>query len=196
LVAEPTLCLRLRTETRDAHSELEAKLGLPQRIATLDEYIRCLVDFYRFYAPLEQALAEFPEWPMAGVRLRERERTPWLLDDLRALGLDPRELDWAPQAFLPRLGGFAEALGALYVLEGSTLGGRFILLHVEAALGDAISGAEAFFAGHRERTASLWKDLRTAIDAYGAAYPDQADAAVAGAVATFRAVGDWMLRER
>lgn len=192
---EQPLCARLKAGTRQAHLQLEAKLGLPRCIASLEDYQRCLIGFYRLYAPLEASLARFPQWPELGLNLAERSRAPWLLADLRALGaIAPAQLAWAPDSALPALPGFASALGALYVLEGSTLGARFILLHLEGIFGSKLAGANAFFAAHGERNAAMWNDLKSTVDRFGAAHPAQAEAVIAGAAATFQAVEDWMPR--
>jgi heme oxygenase len=77
------------------------------------------------------------------------------------------------------------ALGAFYVLEGSTLGGRFLLPEVQARLGDVPT---SFLAGYGDRTGRMWKQTRTALvrGVTEAPHPPSAERAlVAGADATF-----------
>ena len=63
----------------------------------------------------------------------------------------------------------AALLGAMYVVEGSTLGGQYIARHVEAVLGLAPGQGDAYFRGHREKTGSLWREILAEI----AAVPDE-----------------------
>ena len=46
----------------------------------------------------------------------------------------------------------ATLLGAMYVMEGSTLGGQLIARHVELVLGLTAGQGNAHFRGHNERT--------------------------------------------
>ena len=57
----------------------------------------------------------------------------------------------------------AAFLGAMYVVEGSTLGGQQIARHVDEALGmDANRGA-AYFRGYGERTAEMWQAFKAVL---------------------------------
>jgi heme oxygenase len=194
--AATPLSQQLKSETADSHRAVEARLGLPYSIAGLAQYRDCLTAFYRLYRPLEQVLAGFREWPALGIDIGERAQTPRLHSDLQELGVDPSQLCDAPAASLPHLPGFAHALGALYVLEGSTLGGQIILRHLRQVLGDRIAGADAFFSGHAQQTGTMWNSFRASLDAYGTQSPETTPDAIAGAESTFAAVGDWMTHDR
>ena len=62
----------------------------------------------------------------------------------------------------------AAFLGVIYVLEGSTLGGRLIARHVEPTLGLTDGHGSSYFRGHGEATGALWRETVDAI----AAVPD------------------------
>ena len=62
----------------------------------------------------------------------------------------------------------ARFLGAFYVLEGSTLGGRFLARQVETAIGLTPGQGNAYFLGHGANTNFLWKEITAEI----AAVPD------------------------
>ena len=52
-----------------------------------------------------------------------------------------------------------EGLGALYVIEGATLGGQVITRYIQSALKiDATNGGR-FFAAYGDRTGLLWRDF-------------------------------------
>jgi heme oxygenase len=191
VIANP-LSLRLKAETSEAHRRVESRLGLPESISNIAGYRDCLTAFYRLYHPLEKALAQFQGWSGLGIELAARTHAPRLRADLTALGVDVVQLSDAPASVLPRLSSFAHAVGALYVLEGSTLGSQIILRHLRGVLGEEIAGADSFFAGHGQQTGTLWNSFRTSLDAYGWEYPESIPNVIEGAVSTFTAVGDWM----
>jgi heme oxygenase len=105
---------QLRKRTAPLHGQIEALLRFPGAIRTCADYQDWLGRFLGLYDPL-------------GLSMLSRDHTCRLVDDLVALGTDPRELPRASSALLPDLPTLAHALGALYVIEGATLGGRLIL---------------------------------------------------------------------
>jgi heme oxygenase len=108
--------------------------------------------------------------------------------DLTALGCEPCPHE---AHFGPEFTSFPHALGALYVLEGSTLGGRIILRHLETHTVDIPSDAMSFFAGHGAETGSMWRAFVAKLDTFGALNPDACTAAKDGAQSAFRTVIAW-----
>ncbi len=85
----------------------------------------------------------------------------------------------------------AAFLGAWYVMEGSTLGGRFIARHAEAALGLEPGVGDAYFRGHNEATGGLWRETTAVV----AAVPEGlSDVVIAAAKRTFVAFGTAIAR--
>jgi heme oxygenase len=162
---------RLRTGTADAHEAVELSLGLPEAIRTRGEYVACLARFLRLYRPLEARIATSPVPRELGLNVSVGLHTPRLAADLAALLGSPPVLVDAGADALPDLPSFAHALGALYVLEGATLGGRIILRHLGAAEIDGVDQAHAFFEGRGSDTGSSWRAFRDALDRYGLACP-------------------------
>ncbi len=126
-----------------------------------------------------------------------------LRQDLETLGVRPaggaeaagQRIDWARVvgAGSQSEAGFeAGFMGALYVMEGSTLGGRFIARHVEQVLGLEPGRGDAYFQGHGEATGSLWRETTAAI----AEVPEaQAEVVIAAAKRTFAAFGEAIRRQ-
>jgi len=187
-----SLATQLREQTAALHGQVERRLGLPFSITTLAQYKACLRRFYRLYQPLETSLARFSEWPGIGLELPELLQAAHLATDLQRLGISPHKLERAPEACLPYLPDFPHALGALYVMAGSTLGSQIILRHLTTVLGSEIAGADAFFRGHGEHTAARWTHVRTSLEGYGEAEPGNIPHVIEGAQATFQAIGMWM----
>jgi heme oxygenase len=143
------------------HRQIEVLLGLPGVICTPDDNARWLGRFLGFYAPLE--CEGFPEWDNLGIRLPARSHSACLATDFAALGADPARVTPAAPTQLAGLSDFAHALGALYVMEGATLGGRLILRDLEMRLGDTIADATCFFGGRGERVGPMWQSFREAL---------------------------------
>ena len=90
-----------------------------------------------------------------GLKLSERSRSALILDDLATLGWSSREVESIPLCSeLPETASLDQALGCLYVLEGSTLGGSIICRAVQQRLGP--SPGRSFFAGYGDRTGTMW----------------------------------------
>lgn len=76
----------------------------------------------------------------------------------------------------------AHALGMLYVIEGSTLGGRFILKNIQAAFTGAHQQGEGllYLQGYGEHTGSKWKALLEIVNHYAVKH-NSGDEIIAGA---------------
>lgn len=182
-----TLRQRLREETAPSHEALERDLAWQDRVATRESYRALLARFHGFHAVIE------PEIGRAlgdEAFLAPRRRLSLLEADLRHLGLSEPEIDALPRPSAIALAGSAEALGALYVLEGSTLGGKVIGRHVSALHGfDATAGC-AYYSGHGEAAGAMWRAFCARLDEVS----DAAEQArvLASADATFEGMRVWL----
>jgi len=188
----PPLLQTLKSETRPHHERAERVVRLMEPGLTPAGYRRHLEALYGLYLPLEGALAArlsglFPE-----LRLPERWKLPLLETDLRALGHDEASLARLPRLpSPPPLPGVPEALGALYVLEGATLGGQLLLRHLTRHFEGVPVGGFAFFRAYGETVGPMWKAFGEALPR---ACPDPALAprVVRGAQDTFEAFEAWL----
>lgn len=191
-LAQTGLAERLRRETRQAHERLEGTLDLLDPALTLDAYRDLVARFHGFWRVWEPAVAAALAEPDLFDPCR---RAHLLVRDLEALGLDAREIAALPACpQLPPLGDAVEALGSLYVMEGSTLGGRVILKALERHLGLSAARGAAYFAGCGDEPAAQWRRFRTRLDARAAQWQDPDDAArcVAAADKTFDILTSWL----
>lgn len=183
---------RLRTETRAEHERVEAIVDLLRPDLTLERYRQWLAAFAGFVAPMEERLEPtlrglVPDWD----RRRKAER---LERDLVATS-HPSGGSGSPRCgALPALDNPSLALGATYVLEGSTLGGQVIAEHVERVLGLGPDTGCSYFRGYGAETAAMWRSFREVLAAHGGEGRPAEDAMVAGACETFRLLGDWLAR--
>jgi heme oxygenase len=163
---------RLRDATGAAHRRLEDRLAILDRIATGAGRRELLARFWRLHAEAEAALSPWLAG-VTGLDFEGRRRTEVLRRDLDALGVPLPGLG-APPSVASR----SEALGRMYVLEGSTLGGRVIRRQVAEAGGD-FTGL-GFLDPYGATAGERWRSFLAVLKA---ANPDEA---VAGACEGFR----------
>ena len=175
----------LKQQTEEEHRAAER--GLPLMRPGLDstDYAHCLKRLYGVVAAWEElAPVLAPAWLRA--LLIPRQRRTFLDHDLAWFGIT------APhgRAPLPALQDLPSLLGAMYVMEGSTLGGQIIARHVQTSLALTPGCGNAFFRGHGSQTGLLWKEfcemLTTRVP------DDQTHQVVTSAKATFAIFGAWM----
>jgi heme oxygenase (biliverdin-IX-beta and delta-forming) len=182
---------RLRQETAASHRALEARVDIEARLRSIDAYAALLGALHPFYQMLEELLARCDGWERLEppVDLRVRRKAHLLADDLRALGNQPAPGEPVP----PRLRGLAGALGALYVVEGATLGGAIVARRAAAELGLRSDHGLAFFTSYGTRRAQQWKAFHCSLaDFAEPALPADRDDVVRGARATFAAMDSWL----
>ena len=186
---------RLRQATRTEHEATEAVMPLIRAGLTRGIYIRVLCALFPIVAGWESwAVKAAPAdvQPM----LERRRRLPFLTADLAAFGMTtPTEHGWVswPQVIFGSDDGachgdaghyVASLLGGVYVMEGSTLGGRLLARHVEEQLALEPGLGDAYFQGHGEQTGEMGREVRQRIEAV----PDQLeDEVISAACRTFAA---------
>ena len=194
----------LREQTRHEHEATEAAMPLMAPGLTMDDYKQVLMT-------LLPVLTGWEAWSAtsAPVALRpmiaERRRGNLIEQDLFALGIrvdaaalrpTTPAIDWnrVVCGMSAGSGGVSGAefqaafLGAFYVFEGSTLGGRLIARHLERALGLENGRGAAYFRGHGEATGPLWRETTAAIAAVPEMYAPVVIGAACRTFAAFRTV--------
>jgi heme oxygenase len=194
----------LRTRTQAAHERLNRHpllAGLTQADYPLRRYWLVLAAYYHFYRAME-ALIEG-----ASARLKSpfdyapRRKHGWLRHDLvDRFHIDPEDAFWRPKrTFLPiRIEGPAGLAGALYAIEGATLGGQIISRHIQAGrLGVTAEHGGRFFHGYGEQSTAHWNEFLTFAE-QACPDPAQREKAAHAALAVFAeieaALGDYTAR--
>lgn len=161
-------------------------MDLSRHFSSEQNYHHLLIGFYRVYAPLEDRLEKAVNWQERGWDFEGRKKTPWLEDDLLALGMSHEEIKALPLTKdLPEITSLAEALGCLYVLEGSTLGGQFITKVLQKNLPITASAGGRFFAGYQEQTMPQWREFGQWAETQATLDPNLESRAVVAAQQTF-----------
>lgn len=179
---------RLRHETADLHARVEASTDVEGAVETVEGYIALLRGWYELHRSLEARLAvsEFRQgWSEVGVDIVAHDRSGLLAADLDNLGASPTRAKTRTDptvGFRPALSnGFGAALGCLYVLEGSALGGRVVAQIVRSAIGEV---PMTFLTGHGRLHPAPWAAVRAALRRFEAR-GGQGDEVVTGARETF-----------
>src|SRR4051812_2882680 len=112
--------LRLRSETRALHQQVEQRL-FPAALADSARYAAMLAAMLALHEPVErQTAAVATDLQALGLAVAARRKTHRLLQDLEDLGAASSPVRHVE---LPaRVGTLGPLLGAVYVAEGSTLG--------------------------------------------------------------------------
>jgi heme oxygenase len=178
----------LRTGTAAEHAELERSLDLLDPALDRTRLTGVLARMHGFWQSAEAGLdswaARFPA-DAADVGWERRRRAGLFADDLATLGA--RGADGGPDLAVPA--GTDQALGRLYVLEGSTLGGAFIDRHL-ATVPELAGLRLRAFSPYGAGTGAMWHGFRRAVRVRVAAGGDAA-AMVSAARQTFGALAAW-----
>jgi len=184
----------LKTQTVDCHVALEKSMNVFQRVRSEGDYRGLMREFYTLYEPLEAHLAQAADWELRGWDFEGRRKTGWLREDLQALGVSDAEIaGWPRASALPSFDGFGAAVGGLYVLEGSTLGGQMIARELLEPMGITTERGGKFFRAYGEETGRRWREFGQWVETQAAQTPIE-DAAVRGARETFGGFAQWMSR--
>lgn len=186
-LAPADILVRLKCETDAAHRALETRLIREARFSSREAYAGLLVRLYGYFAEAE---------PRIGAALADpgffepRRKIPLLEQDLRDLGFADREIEQSPRCpETPLLATPEDALGALYVSEGATLGGKQIVQMVSDHLGLSDAGGCRYFGSYGARRGAMWRAFQ---DRLLAAAPAAETAIILNARRTFEIFGRWL----
>lgn len=148
---------KLKDETKTSHQELEKLLVQKiKRIRVAEDYLTLLGYFYSFYAPLEKEIVYQLKDSLPDVQ--KRRKVALIVDDFAYFGVD---LPHVPSlSELPAIDNYLKAIGTLYVIEGSTLGGQIICNMVSRQLEIIPEGGFDFFSGYGKDTHGMWADFK------------------------------------
>lgn len=176
----------VKQRTQTLHAEVEHLL-LPalENLRTRAAYAQILQMFYGYFHPLEQMIEGFITREQLP-DMQVRRKAAAILQDLDAIDFSTQHLPQCQR--LPAVQNSTQAFGALYVLEGSSLGGKVIarMLLQNHAL-SLSENAVTFFSGYKEETGKRWK---TFVEAFN--QQNDASGLVESANTTFAHLKSWM----
>jgi heme oxygenase len=180
---------QLKSETLSNHQQLEKNLIMKLKgMKSLADYIAILQIFYAYFGALEDQINKFIG-PDQLSDYTERRKTLSIKNDILALnGVVPEK---AKAADLPVIADVLQAFGALYVIEGSTLGGQVISKMIAKQLQLPTEEGISFFRSYGEDTMSMWNSFKVVLERH-AESQEQADAITQAANDTFGMFKLWM----
>lgn len=185
IVLSPVLH-RLKEATTSLHLEAEKHVRILEPDASRSEYVRYLRAMHGFHAPLERMFLANDELADAGFDAEARcQKADWMRRDLRSVG-DCAELRACRD--VPEALSLSSAIGIAYVIEGSTLGGRFILAKLPPALASLRGNATRYLEGYGGETGARWRAFASLVDTHSVDIP----VAEAAACETFSKLIDWL----
>lgn len=171
----------LRQRTAKLHRAVERRIDWRRLLSSRSSYGTLLRRLRRVEgavaAASEDCLTDPPIW------LAERRSVAQIERDLAALGESP-EPGLLDNSRCPWITSVAGAAGAIYVLEGSTLGGQHLSRAVERDLGFTAEQGAAYLNGYGAETAARWKRTKGWLDEV-LATPEDVATAVRSARKTF-----------
>jgi len=173
-----SLSLRLKQETAAEHECMHQLMSQAKVFSSKEKYAQFTLSQYYFQREIEHL---FEKEGVAGLipDLDIRGRSKQALADLNDLGIQPNEQQLhSENVQLP------EALGWIYVSEGSTLGAAFLFKEAQKHLGFSETFAARNLAAYPEGRAKVWKRFVQALDETGFDQTQQ-DRVVQGALDAF-----------
>lgn len=187
-----SLILQIRENTQDQHKAIEQNpftAGLFRPDYSVETYKAYLQKLLGFHLPFEASIAD----KLPDFNLKEREKVEMLKSDLRFLGVAEDTIANVPQCdTLPPLNTIEEVVGAIYVLEGSTLGGQFIKKQIEKLFSFQDNGV-AYFNSYGAHTMPMWQGFSRYVDTLTASWSEESKAnTIANARQTYQALMNWL----
>ncbi len=175
----------LRSNTDIQHQLLEKQFTtLLQEVKNPGDYAEFLKLIASFLIPLENRIHQFPLKTLLPDK-ENRRRSKDLLSDIRQY--DPA---WKMEqnATLPSISSLYHAIGALYVLEGSTLGGPFIARMLRNQTG--FNPSLQYFENYKENRKPMWDIFRRVLDE--PALQPHTEIITSSAIGCFTAYLNWL----
>lgn len=181
---EVTLSKRLQTETGAQHQRMHGLMVRANPFADVQSYAKFVQAQYLFQRDVEFLFSdERLKQLVPDLDIRGRQEAA--LQDLKDIGADaPADIAIATSDVVS-----PEALGWLYVSEGSTLGAAFLFKEAGEKLGLTAEHGARNLAAYPEGRAKAWKSFVNALNESGLSQEEQ-DRVVAGANAAYDRFGD------
>lgn len=186
----------LKTATQAIHDVIDSSSIAKHIVSssiTIDNYITFLKINYGFVRAFEIALSNPEINGQIDTFFEKQDKSFLIIQDLKTLGCPSTILSKLPlMKGLPLIDNPVKKLAALYVIEGSTMGGLFIAKHVEKILGINKEKGGLFLHGQHgpKIAAQRFKSFISMLNSYP--WDRQSmDTAKVTAVNCFQAIANW-----
>lgn len=196
-MANMDIAQALKTFTQTHHHQIEQNpltQAIVNQTITAENYQILLQKFLGYYTVIEQALQKINDWEKFGFDIKSRMKANWLKEDLLKLGKTKESIEQIAHCNnIPNIQNMAEALGVLYVLEGSTLGGQILQRHLANALNLNTENGARFFGGYgKTEIRDKWVAFQKLLTDFDKKFPQDKQKIVNTAIATFQTMDNWL----
>lgn len=176
------LSTQIKEATKIGHQETEKKVIL--RIKNINnnaDYVELLKCFYAYFNSVEKAISPYINSVLPDYN--ERRNSSYIKADIEELG---GSIDKLPEAATAEIKDAIQAMGALYVLEGSIMGGPYIVQMLQKK---GIEKGFSFFSGYGSESGLKWASFTGALNILPQTESDHTKA-IEAAIETFKRFGD------
>jgi heme oxygenase len=187
---------QLRKATAAVHERLHHHTGFAAAASGMishSDYRMLLQRLWGFHQAFEAMLRNVDTSQLGkNINLDKRARAPLLESDLAATGMDYASVEKLPTCeWLTKPQNETEFMGALYVVEGSTLGGVHIARALKSLFPSESGEGRRFFIGYGEEHGLMWRAFLSQLEETARTEKDEADI-IRGADTTFKDFEKWM----
>ncbi|WP_186644078.1 biliverdin-producing heme oxygenase [Fluviispira vulneris] len=185
----------LRSATCQLHERVELINPLSKKEPSLEDYFFYLSAFLHLIEPIENNLSKFYvnfSFPKSDQSIK---RSILLKNDLENLGMF-QNIEFKSVIKTPIIFSAANAVGVLYVLEGSNLGGQFLYKKLKSLHGNKITHSLSFLYGNGFDTFKYWKEFLTFIQDYSDQHPSEIEIIIQSAIDTFECFEQMFLQNK
>ena len=154
---------RLRDSTRAAHHGIDHHPLLAPLVKpglSLEHYQYVLLAMHWIHVPLLESLVAGLDEFIPDSHFRPSNRPNWLAEDFDWFEMNETMASESfTEHFQPRFTSAESLVGALYVIEGSTLGGQVITRQLAESIEVYPGKGASFFHGHGANTQLHWSDF-------------------------------------
>lgn len=181
----------LKERTQDLHREIEETelmRAVFQRDLSITAYAQIITVWSEWLTINEPAIGSMLG-ELTPTDYSSRLKQPLIALDTAALKLDTHTNNNRSTNNVTTIhfGNSHEALGALYVLEGASLGGNIIQKHLRRKLGDATP--THFYQSYQDNIPTMWQQFLEHLDSV-VAHPEDVESVCVGAQSTFLSLID------
>jgi heme oxygenase (biliverdin-IX-beta and delta-forming) len=191
----PPFMQRLRDSIMPLHDEAE-KLGplhkIPDKSVTLEDYKKILERLYGFVSVAEDVIQTKMNDQCGALDYESRKRIGHLEKDLMFLGQSQEDFKQIPRCNdITHVGTFPDALGCLYLFEGSRLGGLVLSKALREKFGFKDYQGYAYFSSNGAEVPSMWVSFKDFTEDYVGSHGG-GDDIINSAKVGFAALNKWL----
>lgn len=183
----------LRSATAPYHLQLEKNKYAKAIVGTgvtLEDYAAYLIKMYGVVFSFEQKV--YPLLADIFDDLDTRLKSKLILEDLASLNIPTEQIPTIEPHDLERFAiDIPSAIGAMYVMEGSTLGNNMLQKHLHKIIGTPIDGKLAYFTAYGDANGQKWKSFIERMWLY-IAETNCGKQVIKSAIEGFSLIDEWM----